>query len=153
MSWLSDHEIEDTITVNADTVTREAFHGVFPIDNLPTFISSYPLFLVVNTQCHNLPGEHWIAIFIDKTKRGEVFDSFAMPPNILLSRWMNRFSRTWTTNVRSFQNPLSATCGAYVIYFVLKRLSVRGLNDISRSLNSHPHVNDKHVVDFYNSLK
>ena len=152
MSWLSDHEIEEAITANADAVTREAFLGVFPMDTLPSFISSYPVLLVVNTQSHNLPGEHWIAIFIDKNKRGEVFDSFAMPPNILLSRWMNRFSSTWKTNFRSFQNPLSATCGAYVIYFILKRLSVRSLHDISLSLSAQPHVNDKHVVDFYKTL-
>ena len=113
----------------------------------------YPIFLVVNTQAHNLPGQHWIAIFIDKNKRGEVFDSLALPTSNLLTRWMNRFTRSWRTNVLSYQHPLSGTCGGYVIYYILQRLKVSRLEDITRTLSRKLHENDKRIVSFYDGLK
>ena len=153
MSWLSNHEIENAILRNADNTTRNAFHNVVSVDALPDFVSHYPIFLVVNTQSHNLPGEHWIAAFIDKHKRGEIFDSLALPPSILLSRWMNRFTRSWRMNMLSFQHPLSGTCGGYVIYYILHRLKVSSLDDIARKLSRKLYENDDRIVSFYDALK
>ena len=153
MSWLTNHQIVKKIESNADAATRKAFRGVYSIDDLPAFIPRLPILLIVNTQTHNLPGEHWIAIFIDKDKRGEVFDSLALPSSIILSRWMNRFTRKWRTNVLCFQNPLSGMCGGYVIYFVLHRLSASNLDDITRTFTRKFHMNDDYIANFHDALK
>ena len=153
MSWLSNHTIKEAILRNADESTQKAFHGVVSVDDLPTFVRHYPIFLVVNTQCHNLPGEHWIAVFIGKDKRGEVFDSLALPPSILLSRWMNHFTRSWRRNALSFQHPLRGTCGGYAIYYILHRLKVSSLDDITRTLSRNLYENDNRIVSFYNALE
>ena len=153
MSWLTNHAIKEAILRNGDVATREAFHDVVSVDDLPSFLRHYPIFLVVNTQSHNLPGEHWIAVFIDKDKRGEVFDSLALPPSILLSRWMNRFTHSWRMNKLSFQHPLRGTCGGYVIYYILHRLKVSHLDDITRTLSRNLYENDNRIDSFYNALE
>ena len=70
MSWLSSNAIRQKVQYNADEATRKAFDDVYPLDELPSTISHYPIFLVVNTHPHNLPGQHWKDIFIHKDGRG-----------------------------------------------------------------------------------
>ena len=122
MSWLSGEDLIKKIKRNADGATLAAFHGVFSIDNLPFAVPHYPFFMIVNTQAHNLPGEHWISVFIDADRRGEMFDSFALPPSNILVRWMNRFTHSFTSNRFTYQHPFSTTCGAFALYYVLHRL-------------------------------
>ena len=55
------------------------FMGVFPSDKLPRFIPRPALF-VCNTDASHLPGQHWIAIFVDSDGRGEFMDSFGREP-------------------------------------------------------------------------
>ena len=50
MSWLSGKEMEKKIKQHADEETRNAFHGVFSIDELPFAIPHYPFFMIINTQ-------------------------------------------------------------------------------------------------------
>ena len=151
MSWLSGKELIHTVKRHADKATRDAFGGVFSMDKLPFAVPHYPYFMIINTQAHNLPGEHWISVFIDKDKRGEVFDSFALPLSNTLIRWLNRFSRTFTINHLSYQHPLSATCGAYALFYVFHRLS--NSKCVSLMLTNSFHDNERRVLAFYNSLK
>lgn len=153
MSWLSGATLVKKVKANADTETRHAFHGVFSIDNLPEFIPSRPFLIIINTQTHNLPGEHWKAILIDADKNGELFDSLALPASNILIQWLNRFTVKWKTNNRSFQNPLSATCGAFVLYFVLNRLHMKNFDSITAAFTLYPHTNERFVKHFYRSLK
>ena len=146
MSWLSGQQIENAIRKHADTPTREAFGGVYSIDCLPFAVPQYPFFMVVNTQAHNLPGAHWITVFIDKQRRGEVFDSLALPPQQALMRWLNQFTRSVVRNSLSYQHPLSDTCGAFAVYFIFHRL--RGPVTFSNSI----YVNETLVRDFYYNL-
>ena len=38
MSWLSDKQLNEKVQKNGDKKIREAFHGVYPLDELPQFI-------------------------------------------------------------------------------------------------------------------
>ena len=67
MSWLSDEDICEKVKKNANQEVKKAFFGVYPIDELPDFIPHLPIFIVVNTQAHNLQGEHWKTIFIERS--------------------------------------------------------------------------------------
>ena len=147
MSWLSGKEIEDAIRKYANAPTREAFVGVYSIDKLPFAIPQYPFFMIVNTQAHNLPGAHWITIFIDKKRRAEIFDSLALPPQQLVVRWINQFARSVTRNRLMYQHPLSDTCGAFALYFVFHRLKGHVL--FTKTI----HVNENIVRSFYYNLK
>ena len=147
MSWLTGLEIVTAIHNHADKPTREAFFGVYAIDHLPFAIPHYPFLMIVNTQSHNLPGAHWFTVYIDKNRRGEIFDSLAFPPSQIINRWLNQFTRSVTRNSLSYQHPLSDTCGAFAVYFVFHRL--KGPVTFSRSL----YDNENNVRAFYYNLK
>jgi hypothetical protein len=61
---------------NRDHVCLASFQGVFSRDTLP----SKPRLLICNTDPSDKPGQHWIAIYVDKNLRGEFFDSFGRHP-------------------------------------------------------------------------
>lgn len=151
MSWLSGRVMERKIKQQADPATLDAFYGVFSIDDLPFAVPHYPFFMIVNTQAHNLPGEHWKTVFIDKERRGEVFDSLALPLTNTLIRWLNRFTRSFTVNHLAYQHPLSATCGAFAVFYVLHRLN--NVNCVRAMFKDSLHVNENRVLAFYNMLQ
>jgi len=151
MSWLSGKEMEKKIKQHADEATLNAFHGVFAMDNLPFAVPHYPFFMIINTQAHNLAGEHWKTVFIDKNRRGEVFDSLALPLSNTLIRWLNRFTRTFTVNHLAYQHPMSATCGAFAVFYVLYRLN--NSECVTTMFNASPYENVRRMLTFYRSLQ
>lgn len=153
MSWLNNRDIINKLKRNGDKRTLQAFYGVYPIDKLPNFLPHFPIFIIVNTHTHNLEGEHWKVVFVDSDRSGEVFDSLAQHMSAILVQWLNRFTRKWKTNPRPYQNPLSATCGAYALYFTLIRLSFPSFEDVTETLTRSPPVNDHRVLMFYRRLK
>ena len=143
MSWLSGQDLTTKILRNGDANTQRAFGGIYPMDRLPFAIPHYPFFMFVNTQSHNLPGLHWITVMIDENKVGEVFDSFGLPLSNTLIRWMNRHTQRWRSHSLTVQHPLSATCGAFALYYVLNG------GNFSKTLTE----NEARVRAFYNALK
>ena len=153
MSWLSDKEIREKVKRNGNECIWKAFYGVYPIDKLPSFIPHLPIFMVVNTHTHNLKGQHWKAIFIDKNRRGEVFDSLAQPMSDFLKRFMNRFSRKWKTNRKVYQHAKSTTCGAFALYYILKRMDYPSLDAFTQTFSRSLIVNERLMRAFYRTLK
>ncbi len=153
MSWLSGSTIIQKIKKNADAKTLDAFKGIHPIDKLPAFISSYPFIIIVNTHTHNLNGEHWIAIFIDKNKNGELFDSLALPVSNHIIRWMNKFTRKWLTNGTAYQYSMSTSCGAFVLFYVLKRLFFKDFLSLKKEFALQPYANERIVLNYFRNLK
>lgn len=153
MSWLSNEQICEKVRKNGDVKTKEAFYGVYPIDELPQYIPHLPIFIVVNTHTHNLEGEHWKTVFINEKRHGEVFDSLAQPMNNLLVRWMNRFTRRWKTNRKVYQHSKSTTCGAYALYYILKRLDCPSLDNFLKPFTRSINKNECLVRRFYKELK
>ena len=151
MSWLSERDLMRCIKLNADDATLRAFQGIYSMDKLPNAVKQYPCLIIINTQSHNLPGEHWIAAFIGKNRQGEIFDSLALSPANSLIRWMNTYARTYRRNHLQYQHPLSSRCGAYVLYYVLKRLQNPKcvINKFTPSL----YENEQRVLDFYRLLR
>ena len=148
MSWLTNHQLTNKVLRHGDPKMRAAFGGVYPLDTLPSTITHYPFFMFVNTQSHNLPGMHWLVVFIDKDKVGEVFDSFALPLSNTLIRWMNRHTRRWWCNPLTLQHPLSATCGAFALYYAFHRFKEKTVTFYKTF-----HDNEKLVMLFHDSLK
>ena len=151
MSWLTGKQLETKILKNADPETRKAYGGVFSIDQLPFAIPQYPYFMIINTQSHNLPGEHWKTVFIDREKRAEVFDSLALPLSNILIRWLNRFTRSFSVNRLFYQHPLSPSCGAFSLYFVLNRL--HNPKCVTDMFDTALHDNVTRVMKYYETLK
>ena len=153
MSWLTSIELEKLILRHSDNVTKHAFLGIFSMDKLPRYLPHLPILFIVNTDSSNLPGEHWKAVYISSDKIGEVFDSLALPIGIYLQRWMNTFARKWTVTKVRVQNPLSATCGAFTLYFVLNRLKQKSMKECNSIFSKDLHANDVLIKAFVNELR
>ena len=153
MSWLSADTIKEKVCKNADEATWKAFDNVYSLDTLPSVIKHYPIFIVLNTHPQNLHGKHWKVIYIGENRRGELFDSLGMPPNIPTQQWLRKHTRQYKRSERVLQHPLSSTCGAFVLYFILKRLHVQRFESITQKFSHNQYSNEKFVREFYNALK
>jgi hypothetical protein len=89
----------DNIHIERVLKHQPNFQGVFSSDTLPTT----PRLLVCNTDPERKPGQHWIAISVDKNGRGEYFDSFGRPPNKHFERYMNSNCKRWSFNKRQLK--------------------------------------------------
>lgn len=79
---------------------------------------------IININSDNLKGQHCKAVYGSKNKEREVFDSLATTFELLFDRWINPFTRKWTASrLITLQNPLSASCGGYTLYFVMFRFN------------------------------
>ena len=149
--WLTTLDLETFINKFGDENTKEAFLGVFPINLLPKRLPKPPVVFIINTNSSNLPGQHWKAVYISKKYEGGVFDSLATPIELLLQHWMNHFTRRWIASTLTLQNPMSPTCGAYVLYFVMTRLKNASLKACLRHFTSNVTDNDEFVAHFFDN--
>lgn len=105
----------------------KSFKGCFPLDQLP-HISTFPSSLIINLDPSNMPGSHWVAIYIDTSKHASYFDSFGQRPPTEIVKWLKQFN-SFSWNKKCFQNLLSKSCGYYTIYYIfLKTLGFNVLN-------------------------
>ena len=100
----------------------EYFQGVYSMDTLPV----EPSLIVCNTDPSTKPGQHWIAIYVDKNRCGEYFDSFGRAPNKHFTDYLNEHCRTWTFNKKQLQSIISSFCGYYCCLYCMHRC--RGIN-------------------------
>lgn len=112
----------NTAKIERLLANQPEFQGVFSQDTLPTT----PRVLVCNTDPSWKPGEHWVAIYVDKNDNGEYFDSFGRPPSKHFESYMNSNCRRWTFNKKQLQSRISGFCGFYCCLFVVLRC--RGLD-------------------------
>lgn len=97
--------------------TNKIHSSVIPIDFLPrTKIKN--VLLIINTHESFKPGEHWLAVYIDKNENVFFFDSFAQK---IKSPYLINFLKMYKTvhyNTRQLQHVLSAVCGCYCVIFL-----------------------------------
>src|SRR5271163_1953304 len=94
------------------------FAGVFPIDRLPN-VKNGPLLMVVNTDPHDRPGEHWVAISINAKNEGYYMDSFGRKAPRVIANYLNSNCTKWDYNDRQLQSAVSRFCGYYCVFFCL----------------------------------
>lgn len=100
------------------------FLGVLASDQLPIkYVGRLPAMTVINTHPSTMPGEHWLALYIDDDRVGYFFDSFGHAPEYshfpttimsLLKTSCDRLEFT----TRQVQDMLSTTCGQHCIFFL-----------------------------------
>ena len=153
MSWLSNTELEQALEAYGNVDVLLAFRGIYPNDALPCTNLKPPVFIIVNTDPHNLPGQHWKVIFIDEHHHGEVFDSLAIPLSNHVIRFMNEHCIRWKTNRSMFQHPKSKQCGVYVLYFITQRFMYPSLQSLCQTFSSNLKENEKMMSHFYRQLQ
>ena len=120
--------------------------GVFARDELPDIASEErPFALVLNTDTHDKPGTHWLAIYGPPNGPLELFDSFGLAP----SRYGLGLFKHSRLALQSFT---SALCGNYCIYFLYLRFHNQSFDRIINYLKSM-HTPDNWVRNYVDSLK
>ena len=106
-----------------DCMTKDLYHGEFPMDQLPTLQHGA---YIINTDDHDEPGEHWLAVYVDKDV--EYFDSFGLFP--LDSRLEHFLGDDYLYNAAPMQQIFSNACGFYCVYYILHRARGHSMVDI-----------------------
>lgn len=131
----------------------DIFFGVFPIDRLPKNPPpKRPLLLVCNTDKHDKPGKHWVAIYLDKNDRGEYFDSLGREPLKEFDKFLKEFSAHYVYNDLQIQSSVSFVCGYHVLlYSALKNLNF-SMREIILMFSNDFTLNDLIVHHMYHRL-
>ena len=123
------------------------FLGVFPIDRLPAKLPARrPLLLVCNTDPHDKPGKHWIALFINIV--GEYFDSYAEPPSRTFQLYLEKHCNTFVTNSKVIQSIVSYSCGHYSVFYCLMKMLNYCMKDIEDAFSTDTGLNDYMIHRF-----
>lgn len=118
-------------TTDINTAARryniKNFVGTFALDQIPIIkhrkYSDRTYHFVVNTQTHNLPGQHWIGVTI-RNKTAYIFDPFGSPPSQLLIHYLKRrtTARNFQYNKKQLQPLGTVICGHLVIQHLLRHM-------------------------------
>lgn len=92
--------------------------GVYPADKIPK-VWPKPAAIVANTDGSNKPGQHWIAMYVDRDGRGWYFDSYGLPPIIPQHlSGLRRNCKFFRCNTKQLQDANSTVCGQYCVVFL-----------------------------------
>lgn len=95
------------------------FIGVYALDKLPLHIKPISR-LIVNTDTHNLPGKHWIALSYEKHGIVYAFDPLGVYYPNLLIQYLHRLPhRRIIYNRTMYQRPWRKTCGQHCLQFLM----------------------------------
>ena len=123
---------EQALTNTVNLVIYTEF-GVYPLDKLPTRVSSFAALFIPNIDTNEKPGPHWVAFYFTKYQKGEFVDSYGLPPSNYtgtFSSFLNNSSNSWSFNSVSWQSINSKVCGHYCLYYALFRCRNIGMSTI-----------------------
>lgn len=146
--WLSTTNIDEIMEQYQDIYKNTfKFIGAVPSDYHKIIKLNYirlkkknTLGIIFNTDPHDKPGQHWVAIFIDNiNKIIEYFDSFGNKPNKNITSFIKNFKDyEFNINSKILQMEDSSECGVFSLNFIIEKLKGRTFLDI---INSG--INDK----------
>ena len=131
-------------------VLKKYYVGTFSCDRLPKHSDkSRPHSYIVNTDPHDKPGQHWIALWTQNNVC-EVMDSYALPLDYYsqaqpLRDWLTQWKYV-VTNGTSLQGLHSQACGHYALMYLKTRAHGFTLQDFVKNFSDYNRVkNDHHV--------
>ena len=138
----------DSRLINEYLDAIDCFIGTFPRDGIPV-PDKLPKGYIINTHTSDLPGEHWVAIYIDSRGRGQYFDSYGLFPLYNeFTEFLNDYCTSWNYNSRTFQSSNSSTCGLYCIFFILFRCLGFSYCQFASFFNQSENANDFILTPF-----
>ena len=94
------------------------------------------------------PGRHWVAFYVpvNTPHHIEYWDSFGLPPAEIFTPFLGQ--KTYKRSTKFIQHPITATCGQYCIYYILKRCSGNTFDNIVSDFSENQLANDVLVNEF-----
>lgn len=144
---MNTHEIQEAIQL-----LPLATAGVYPADEIPR-VWTRPSGLIVNTDGHTRPGEHWVAMYVDRDGRGLYFDSYGLPPIIPqhIAR-LRRNCKFFRCNIKQLQSDSSDVCGQFCIVFLHFMSCGFGMSRFNNLFSDNLARNDKIVREYYSAF-
>jgi hypothetical protein len=123
------------------------YYGVFAIDQLP-IIDKFPSCLIINNKPSNHEGQHWVAIYFDKKRKCEFYDSFGKHPDYYgIYEYLKKYSTSIKYNNNKVQSNVSPYCGLYCIFFLIFKLKGKSMDFFKNLYEKNPMKNDKLFTD------
>ena len=146
---MNSHELESVM--RHDPHTDSLFHGVYACDTLPRALFQLSALFIVNTDPASKPGTHWQAIFVDKDRRGEFFDSYGLPPFVPQHvQFLNKMCKSYKYNHVDLQALDSSVCGQYcVMYLLFKAHGFSMTHFVKHNFTADCKKNDKAVQKMF----
>ena len=146
MYTTNENELSKFLSMNLPAI----FRGIYSSNELVSspralgWPDQLPHALIVNTDSSNLPGKHWIAIYLAGSGHGEVMDSYGLLPPTMVQRWLNENTQHWISNPYLIQPPESDSCGQFCAYYLIRRSQndsmCSGLTDFTTDLYRNEHL-------------
>ncbi len=129
--------------------------GVYARNKLPCKVNTRPSAVIVNTDPHGQPGEHWITIYLNTDGSVDYFDSFGLPPlHVDFYQFMAKNStRGMRYNPITLQHITASTCGLYCVFYVQDRCSGMTHCDVVSKFSLNTRHNDRQVKDRLRSIR
>ena len=123
-----------------DPVLAAITKGVLPSDKSP-IVDTYPTAMIANTDPHDQPGTHWIAMYFVSPQESEFFDSYGFPPE--------NYGMDGYNSDKPMQGVTSDVWGDYCLFYLLHRARNVDLNAIqNKFLRYDSQWNDSQVAQF-----
>ena len=129
----------------------QVFYGTVPCDRLPrTLPQEGPTAYIVNTDPHDEPGRHWIAIWTEGNV-SEIMDSYGLSLEVYgttdpIVEWLNRHSKYQLHNRQSLQSLFSQSCGDYALMYLIDRAEGRSMQQFLNRFKKNDYVNNDRKV-------
>ncbi len=138
-------QIENTIQ-NIAEITQ-SFRGVYSSDTLP-FHNQLNGVYICNTDPSNKPGTHWVALFLNGNQSNEYFSSLKQEPLPIFHSFLNHRFKSCQ---KQLQNSFSASCGVWVIFYVILKCCFISLEQIENLFGTDSFFNEI-LLKFYLDL-
>lgn len=129
-----------------------SFRGIYSSNELMSspremgWSDQLPHALIVNTDSDNLPGKHWIAIYITLRAQGEVMDSYGLLPPTSVQRWLNEHTQRWSYNRYLIQPPESDSCGQFCADYLIRRSHSDSMESVLANFTADLYANERSVL-------
>ena len=127
------------------------FYKTVACDRLPKKpVKRTPVAYIVNTDPHDKPGKHWLALWTEGNKC-EVFDSYGLPLEVYqttkpLENWLKEQWKYVIHNTSPLQSVYSQSCGDYALFFLIAKAEGQSLQDFLKQFKKHDYVYNDHKV-------
>ena len=134
-----------------DANVGDYFRGVFSKDLAPKSVLA-PCAIIINTEPISNPKGHWIAIWIDRDRIADFFDSGGNKAGFF-HKFLKENSIKYTENTTRIQGGLTKTCGMYCVLFLKARCQGASMQKFVDQFSATDYVqNDIRVTDTLNSF-
>ena len=110
------------------------FYGTVPYDRLPrTLPPEGPIAFIVNTDPHDEPGRHWIAMWSEGNVC-EILHSYGLSLDVYgttgpIKEWLDRHFKYQMHSGQSLQSLFNQSCGDYALMYLIDRVEGRSMQD------------------------